>query len=313
MGQPKIFIASSSKALNYATAVQKKIGKDFDAIVWEDEENYPAKTITDWVLNLTEKFDFGVFIFSNDDKAVINNKEHEIVRDNVLFELGLFSGKLGFDRCFIIRPKVDNFHLPSDLTGILEFKFKIPNENNPVDSVLRSPCEDIKREIEKRWKDILKHREKEVTPERIAAICYQRNPDNGLVEFLLVESTKKNPTRLGFPKKPFEVNDSLEPIEVAIQVAAEEGGVKVQKVEKAPELKPFKYKKEGDKKVVNYTPFLLEVIDTLEIPEKNIHRKPQFHSLGEIFTKLRSNRNDSESIKSLERVICQCYDFLLRD
>jgi hypothetical protein len=41
-------------------------------------------------------------------------------------------------------------------------------------------------------------------------------------------------------------------------------------------------------------------------------RDPKFYALGEVFNELRSNRNDPQTVNSLERVICQCYDFLLK-
>jgi hypothetical protein len=255
--KPRVFIASSKKALPYATAVQRHISDVCDAIVWRDLPNYPAKTLVDWVLKLPDRFDFGVFIFSNDDTLTLNDKHYEVARDNVLFELGLFSGKLGYDRCSILRPDLDNFHLPSDLNGIFEGPFKLPSSDQHIVSVLRVPCEEIKLDIRHRWESILEQKKRD--PERIAAICYRKNATSNLYEFLLVKSSDDKQTRRGFPKKPFIKKETRQPIDIAIEVAAEEGGVRVRKAEKAPEFQPFLYKKESqNNKVVKYTPFLLE-------------------------------------------------------
>ncbi|MEO6733652.1 MAG: TIR domain-containing protein [Ferruginibacter sp.] len=311
--KPKVFIASSSSALNYTTAVKDHIQDKCEIHVWADVPDYPAKTITDWLVMITERYDFGVFIFSNDDKAKIDKKHYAVVRDNVLFELGLFVGQLGWERCSILRPKINNFHLPYDLEGILQQRFEVPKADEEIKSALRVPCGNIRNDISRHWETILEQRKKEVTPERVAAICYRKN-SLGLYEFLLVNSSDKKQIRRGFPKKPFNKNDTRQPIDVAIEVAAEEGGVKVRKAAKVPDLQPFQYKKESELKntVIKYTPFLLEVVDDVKLPDANKHRIPKFFTLGEVFTELRSNRNDNESIKSLERVICQCYDFLLR-
>lgn len=64
------------------------------------------------LLDHLEDTDFGLFIFGQDDLARIRGTEMRIARDNVVFELGLFIGRLGRDRSFILMPKMaSDFHL----------------------------------------------------------------------------------------------------------------------------------------------------------------------------------------------------------
>jgi CAP12/Pycsar effector protein, TIR domain len=47
------------------------------------------------MVKAVDGFDFGVFIFRPDDVVTMRKKEYSAVRDNVVFELGVFVGKLG--------------------------------------------------------------------------------------------------------------------------------------------------------------------------------------------------------------------------
>jgi predicted nucleotide-binding protein len=59
--------------------------------------------------------DFGVFVFPPDDVVRMRKKEHQAIRDNVIFELGLFIGRLGRERNFIVMPRgTDKLHIPSE-------------------------------------------------------------------------------------------------------------------------------------------------------------------------------------------------------
>ncbi|WP_163009938.1 TIR domain-containing protein, partial [Pseudomonas viridiflava] len=71
------------------------------------------------------------------------------VRDNVLFELGIFIGALGIEKCFIVAPesKRSLFRLPTDLAGVTLSYYNDLNEDS-VDSVATS-CAKIKAEIRK--------------------------------------------------------------------------------------------------------------------------------------------------------------------
>lgn len=310
--KPKIFIAASTSADDYATAVKGHLEKAFDVYVWSDIGSSNSKFLPENIRSLPFQYDFGVFIFSDDDILTKNNERLVITRDNVLFEFGVFVGNLGYERCYILAPNLPKFHLPSDLDGFLFHPFAKPENSSDYESVFRVPCGRIKESISKAWPAILNKKRLEELPERVAAICFRKNNDD-LYEFLLVKSSGKDSDRRGFPKQPYRKNETRTPIEVAMEVAVKEGGVKVRTVEKAPKFLPFNYIKEDDNMEVNYTPFLLEVTAVIGSDEENQFRDPQFFPLGYVFSELRKNRNDLQSKKSLELVICRTYEFLLSE
>jgi Predicted nucleotide-binding protein containing TIR-like domain len=69
-------------------------------------------------MNALEQFDFGIMVLSPDDLLESRNERFASPRDNVVFELGLFMGRLGRSRTFIVHEKDANLKLPSDLAGI---------------------------------------------------------------------------------------------------------------------------------------------------------------------------------------------------
>lgn len=100
----RIFIGSSSEALNVANAIKAELEKKkkFDCVVWEHlfdltEETY--RTLVKKVIT----FDFAIFIASPDD-VVIKKKDCDIktsARDNVFLEIGLFTGSLEKNACIL--------------------------------------------------------------------------------------------------------------------------------------------------------------------------------------------------------------------
>lgn len=54
------------------------------------------------LINALRNPDFGVFVLSPDDLTILRGQQNRMVRDNVIFELGLFIGRLSVDHCFFI-------------------------------------------------------------------------------------------------------------------------------------------------------------------------------------------------------------------
>lgn len=114
-----IFIASSTEAIQYAEAVNIKLESIANIKQWDNAFDLSTLTISS-LINKTKECDFAVFIFYNDDELLMRNESYNSVRDNVLFELGLFIGSLGLERCFILIPKQKekNFRIPTDLAAV---------------------------------------------------------------------------------------------------------------------------------------------------------------------------------------------------
>lgn len=79
--------------------------------------NYTLENLED----LTAKVDAAIFICSADDKTWYRGKKVGKPRDNVIFEHGLFSGKLGRKKSIII--KSGKLVLPNDLDGVTYIDF----------------------------------------------------------------------------------------------------------------------------------------------------------------------------------------------
>src|SRR5450759_3288749 len=147
--KPKVFIGSSIENSNIADSIHQNIEKDSDVESWKNDFFELSKPTIDSFEKIG-KFDFGIFIFSPDDIGIIRNKKKQIVRDNVVFELGLFIGRLGKERTFIVAPEgLKNLHLPSDLLGITIATFDPKRlEENPS-AALVSACNKIKFSMKK--------------------------------------------------------------------------------------------------------------------------------------------------------------------
>lgn len=120
----RFFLSSSSEQLKIGKALELNLATEgFEPTLWSREAHGASQYNLEALLVEAASSDFAIFVFTPDDKVVIRKKKFSVVRDNVLFELGLFIGILGRDRCFIVRDAELPMRLPSDLDGLTLLKY----------------------------------------------------------------------------------------------------------------------------------------------------------------------------------------------
>lgn len=142
--KPQVFIASSVEGLSVAYAVQENLDFDVDCTVWSQGVFTPSAYPLEDIVAQLEKSDFGVFVFSPEDAITIRKEEKKAVRDNVLFELGIFIGRLGRKRTFILQAKDDDLHIASDLTGIKPLDYNPDRAGGNLVAAIGAPCNQIR-------------------------------------------------------------------------------------------------------------------------------------------------------------------------
>jgi Predicted nucleotide-binding protein containing TIR-like domain len=121
---PSIFIGSSSEALEIAREVELHLQEVSVTTIWKNGVFNLGEATLESLMNALDQFDFAVMILSPDDLIETRGSNHTSPRDNILFELGLFMGRLGRSRTFIVSESDVDLKLPSDLSGITRAVYK---------------------------------------------------------------------------------------------------------------------------------------------------------------------------------------------
>ena len=115
---PRLFIISSTEALAVAHEVQSSLTRDVLAVVWTNGVFFAGGYSLEVLEREVERSDFAVAVAQPDDVVEMRGEKRATLRDNVLFELGLFMGKLTRHRTILVHPRVEGLRLPTDLQGL---------------------------------------------------------------------------------------------------------------------------------------------------------------------------------------------------
>jgi Predicted nucleotide-binding protein containing TIR-like domain len=144
---PKVFIGSSREAKPIADAIDANLQDDAFPKVWTSGVFDLSEATLSSLMREVGESDFAIFVFSTDDISVIRGKLLTVPRDNVVYELGLFSGALGPARCFFLVPADSEIHLPSDLAGLTAGRYRADRPGNDWSAAVNPFCSDVKRRM----------------------------------------------------------------------------------------------------------------------------------------------------------------------
>ncbi|GAA3385047.1 TIR domain-containing protein [Cryptosporangium minutisporangium] len=165
--RPRVFIGSSSEALKICHAIQHELEQDFDVTVWDQDVFRLTRGALDSLLTALDASDAGVFVLRPDDSTESRGSVQPTVRDNVLFELGLFLGRLGPERTFMLTPKNSPVHLPTDLLGLTSAHYDpIRFDRGEERPAIAPACRQIRR--------ALRERQPRLTPPPAAQVRLER-------------------------------------------------------------------------------------------------------------------------------------------
>lgn len=145
----RVFIVSSAEALDIARGIQDCLEHDpFTVVIWTDgvfrASHYPVESLEKEL----DQSDFAIAIAQPDDIVQSRGGSSASPRDNVIFELGFFMGRLGRHRSLLLEPRGEEVKLPSDLSGITTIAYRHDPHNwasalGPACNRIRSIIRDL--------------------------------------------------------------------------------------------------------------------------------------------------------------------------
>jgi Predicted nucleotide-binding protein containing TIR-like domain len=115
---PQVFVGSSSEGKVLASIVCEHLSPVAGVTLWNKGVFGLGEGTLEALVSATERFDFAVLVLTPDDVITTRGEQEQTARDNVLFEAGLFMGKLGRFRTFLVYDRRKRIKIPSDLAGV---------------------------------------------------------------------------------------------------------------------------------------------------------------------------------------------------
>lgn len=141
---PPLFIASSVEGLAVAYAIQENLEFDCEPTVWPQGVFQPSSAALTDLFAASRRTEFAVFVLTPDDLTTSRDQTRPVARDNVVFELGLFVGAIGPQRCFFLIPHGVEMHLPSDLVGVEPLRYVAHRHDGNLRAALGPACNRVR-------------------------------------------------------------------------------------------------------------------------------------------------------------------------
>lgn len=145
---PKIFIGSTTEALDVAGLIKSALFQKADVTLWSDPGVFGVGKVT--IESIEERlsdFPFGIFVMSPDDVVISRKRKSLAPRDNLIFELGLWFGRYGRHSAFMVVPYGQKVRLPSDLQAVTVAEYKVRDDAEPAAYDVTDACRQIMEAI----------------------------------------------------------------------------------------------------------------------------------------------------------------------
>ena len=146
MQKPTIFVGSSTEGLDFARAVRTLLRDTAELTLWNEGFFRVGHVFIDTLIGAVTRFDFAILVLTPDDLVQSRSVDSFGPRDNVLFELGLFMGRIGRARTFIVHQSDIGMKIPSDLAGVATAQYDWPRQDGNHLSAVGPAC-DLIREV----------------------------------------------------------------------------------------------------------------------------------------------------------------------
>lgn len=144
---PKLFIISSSEAKPIADEIQTALSHDVFCRIWTDGVFFAGGYPLDALEKAVDESDFAIAVCEPDDIVESRGTRSPTIRDNVLFELGLFMGRLSRARAFLIHPRIKDLKLPSDVQGLTLLSYQPPSKPEDLAAALGPACTAVRKAV----------------------------------------------------------------------------------------------------------------------------------------------------------------------
>jgi len=143
----RVFIISSIESLPVARIIQNAFAYDpFTTALWADGVFKVANYALQSLENEVDNCDFAIALAHADDLTQSRGENWPAPRDNVIFELGLFMGRLGKERAILMEPRDEGVKLPSDLAGITTIPYRYQKGNDAA-AIMGPACNALRDHI----------------------------------------------------------------------------------------------------------------------------------------------------------------------
>lgn len=125
-----MFIGSSAEGLLVAKNLQAELesAEHIEVDRWDTGTFEPGGITLESLIEKARAVDFAILVATGEDTVTSRGQVQSAVRDNIVFELGLFIGTIGRERVYLLS--VGDVKLPSDLSGITRLRYRERRDND---------------------------------------------------------------------------------------------------------------------------------------------------------------------------------------